>query len=360
MRRRGVYSSSSNITIMKNLFKSIALLAAFSSCASTNLVHISVLQPAAVTFPQYIKNVAVINRTTVSKKSQIFNVVDKATSIESPQLDKEGARATITGLSDELKKNNRFDEVDLVTNVDLTTDVPGLFPAPLPWDSVEKYCALNNTDALFVLELFDTQSKIDYSVNKTTISSPLGNIPSLVQNANMLTLVRAGWRIYDVRGKQILDKDAIERSIAFHASGMNPLLAAQALIDRKEAVKQVGNIAGHDYAFSILPTWTRVTRDYFVRGNNNFKIATRKARSGNWDGAADLWKQETNNTKGKVAGRACYNMAIICEINGDIDGAIHWAQQSYENYNNHLALNYINLLKSRKINDAILADQQTQ
>ena len=98
MRRRGVYSSSSNITIMKNLFKSIALLAAFSSCASTNLVHISVLQPAAVTFPQYIKNVAVINRTTVSKKSQIFNIVDKETTNKNPQLDKEGVQATITGM----------------------------------------------------------------------------------------------------------------------------------------------------------------------------------------------------------------------------------------------------------------------
>jgi len=53
-------------------------------------------------------------------------------------------------------------------------------------------------------------------------------------------------------------------------------------------------------------------------------------------------------------------MAIISEINGDVDMAIKWAQQSYENYNNHLALSYINLLKNRKINDAILEDQQSQ
>jgi hypothetical protein len=62
----------------------------------------------------------------------------------------------------------------------------------------------------------------------------------------------------------------------------------------------------------------------------------------------------------KIAGRACYNRAIISEINGDVDMAIKWAQQSYENYNNHLALSYINLLKNRKINDAILEDQQSQ
>lgn len=345
---------------MKNLLGNVLIIVAFSSCASTNLVHISVLQPAPVTIPQYIKNVVVVNRTEVSKKLKVFNVVDKAVSFESPNLDREGSQAAVTGLSDELKKNNRFDEVTLLTNTGLTTDVPGMYPAPLPWDSVEKYCAENNADALFSLELFDTRSNIDYTVNKTTIKTPLGNVPAIEQQANMHTIVKAGWRIYDVRGKNILDEAAIERTITYYGRGINPLIAAQALIDRKEAVKEVGNIAGHAYAFNIIPLWSRVTRDYYVRGNGNFKIATRKARTGNWDGAAKLWQAETTNPKGKIAGRACYNMAIISEINGDVDMAIQWAQKSYENYNNHLALSYVNLLKDRKINDAILEDQQAQ
>ncbi len=345
---------------MKNLINTVIVIIAFSSCASTNLVHISVLQPAPITLPPYVKNVVVVNRTEVSKKSNVFNVVNKAFSLESPNLDREGSQATITALSNELKKNNRFDEVTLLTNTSLTTDAPGMFPARLAWDSVEKYCSENNADALFSLELFDTRSQIDYSVNKTTIKTVLGNIPAVEQQANMNTIVNAGWRIYDVRGKNILDEKAIRRNIMFHGRGINPLLAAQALTDRREAVKQVGNIAGHDYAFDIIPLWTRVTRDYYVRGSGNFKIATRKARTGNWDGAAKLWQQEVTNSKRKIAGRACYNMAIISEINGDVDAAIQWAQKSYENYNNHLALSYINLLKNRKINDSILQDQQIQ
>ena len=176
----------------------------------------------------------------------------------------------------------------------------------------------------------------------------------------MRTLVKAGWRIYDVHGQNILDEAAVTRNITYHGRGVNPLIAAQALMDRKEAVREVGNIAGHAYAFSIIPLWNRVTRDYYVRGNNNFKIATRRARTGNWDGAADLWERETSNPKGKIAGRACYNMAIISEINGDVDGALKWAQRSYENFNIHLALQYVNLLKNRQIDNAILADQTNQ
>jgi hypothetical protein len=296
----------------------------------------------------------------VAKESKIFDVVDKAVTLEGARLDKEAAEQTITGLTDELKKNNRFDEVKQLSNTDLTTSVPGSFPAPLSWDIVERYGNENNADALFCLELFDTNSKIDYSVHKTSVKTPLGYVPLVEQQANMHTLVKAGWRIYDVREKRILDEVAVARTLAFRGRGINPMLAVQALIDRKEAVKEVGNTAGHAYAFRIIPLWVRVSRKYYVRGIYNFKIAKRKARTGNWEGAATLWQQETTHPRRKVAGRACYNMAIISEINGDLDRAIQWAQQSYENHNNRLALNYVNLLKDRQENDAIASSQITE
>jgi Family of unknown function (DUF6340) len=345
---------------MKNSIYLIAVLFVFTSCASTEFVHISVLEPAPVTLPSYVKNISVVNRTTPSKKAKTFDVIDKALSLEGPDLDKAGAAATITGLVDELKKNNRFSSVSVLDSSDFDTDVPGELPSPLPWDSVEKYCNETHADALFSLELFDTKSTIDYSVNKTSIRTPLGSIPGIEQEANMHTFVRAGWRIYDVKAKDILDESYTNKTIAFHGSGMNPLLAARALTDRKEAVKEVGTIAGQVYAKSIIPFWIRVTREYYVRANINFKIATRMARTGNWDGAANIWEQETHNPDHKIAGRACYNMAIISEIHGDIDGAIEWARESYENYNIHPALSYVNILRNRKTNDALVAEQQNQ
>lgn len=343
---------------MKNLLTGILLAFILSSCASTELVHISVLQPAPVTLPSYIKKIIVVDRTQVSKKDKIFDAIDKAVTLEGANLDKEAAEQTITGLTDELRKNNRFDEVTMLSNTGLTTNVPGNFPAPLNWDVVKNICSRDNADALFSLELFDTDSKIDYSVYKTSLRTPLGNVPAIEQQANMQTLVKAGWRIYDARDMEILDEASIAKTLNYHARGISPALAANALISRKEAVKEAGNAAGHAYAFRIIPLWTRVSRDYFVRGSNNLKIATRKAQTGNWDGAAKIWEQETKNPNRKVAGRACYNMAIINEINGDLDAAIKWAQQSYEDYNIHLGVTYVNILRNRESNDAIAAEQQ--
>jgi hypothetical protein len=174
----------------------------------------------------------------------------------------------------------------------------------------------------------------------------------------MLTIVKTGWRIYDPSGRNILDEYALSEDITFTGRGISPVLAAAALIGRKEAVKQVGNKAGQAYAWRLLPYELRVTRDYYVKGTDNFKTARRKAQTGKWDQAGQLWEKETANPTGKIAGRACYNMAIISEINGDLDLAIKWAQKAYEDYGNRLALRYIDILEYRKTSNRILQGQE--
>ena len=101
----------------------------------------------------------------------------------------------------------------------------------------------------------------------------------------------------------------------------------------------------------------RVSRYYYVRGNGKFSMAKRMAQAGDWDGAANIWREATNSTSGKVAGRACYNMAIISEINGDLNGALQWARKAYEVYRTPYALNFVNILQQRQSNDAVLRSQ---
>jgi hypothetical protein len=344
---------------MKNLLI-LALAFSLYSCASTELVHLSVMEPAPVTLPTGIKTVGIVNRSLASKETKILDAVDKAFSLEGPNLDKEGAQSTISGLSDELAKNERFTSVKDLNNVELRTIGAGSFPTPLSWDIVEKICKDNNVDALFALEMFDTDSKISYAANPVSIKTPLGNVPGLEHEASMVTTVKTGWRIYDPVGRNILDEYPISRSIAHSSSGINPAVAASALIGRKDAVKEVGSKIGHVYAVRIIPYWLRVTRDYYVRGSDEFRIARRKAQTGNWNEAGQLWEQQTKNSDPKVAGRACYNMAIISEINGDLDAAIGWSQKSYENYGNRLALYYVNILKNRKNSMDLVKDQSAQ
>lgn len=342
---------------MKNLYLIVAASALLLSCQTTNKMSLSVLNPAPVTIPSHIKSVGVINRSLPLKENRIIDAADKIFSLEGAQLDKEGSTAGVRGLVTELSRNEKF-EVKEISQAQFENKIPSMFPTPLSWDEVEKLCAENNTDAIFALELFDTDSKVSYNAQPVKLNTPFGKIPAVEQEANMLTTVTTGWRIYDLKTKYILDEFAIARHLNFSARGINPTIAAKALIGRKEAVKEVGARTGEGYAMRVSPYWLRVSRDYYVRGTNNFTVAKRKAQTGNWDEAGKLWKEETTHAQRKVAGRACYNMAIISEINGNLNEAMQWAQKAYEDYNCRLALSYVRILERRMINTEILDEQR--
>jgi len=332
---------------MKKLLGIIFITLILGGC-KTQLVYLTITQPAPVSIPKYVQKVGILNRSLLSDGNKVLNKVDMVLSEKGPELDKEGGKESIRGVKDALMQNNRFTDVVLFDNIELKAGVPGMFPSPLSWDYAEKICKENNVDAIFTLELFETNSNVNISTKPVTVKTPLGNVPAIETHADMITTVKTGWRIYDWQSRTILDEYSTSQSLTFSGSGINPLKATEALLGRKEAVKQTGYKVGQYYANRILPYRLRVSRDYYVKGNANFKVATRMARTGNWDGAAEIWKKETTNNSLKLSSRGCYNMAIINEINGDLEGAISWAQKSYETGGKRLALDYLNILKNRK------------
>ena len=327
------------------------------SC-KTNELYLNVVEPAPVTIPSNVKNVGVINRSMPTSETKGIDDINKVLTLEGVNLDKDGAQESIKGLSDELLNNNRFTEVKTLNDIDFRTSSLTPFPAPLSWNIVKQICQETGTDALFSLEKFDTDTRVNYSSQKVDIKTPLGTIPGLEHQVDVETIVKTGWRIYDPSSMSVLDEYTYEESIVSTGRGINPLLAAAALTGRKEAVNEVSNKAGHGYAFRIIPYRVRVTRDYYVKGTDNFKIAKRKAQMGKWDEAGELWKKETENSNMKIAGRASYNMAIINEINGDLDSALKWAQKSYEDYNNKLAPDYVRILENRMYKNEVLKEQE--
>lgn len=341
---------------MKNYAPLLLLVILCYSCSSTSRMSLSVKVPAPVTIPPEAGTVAIVDRTEAAPESKVIDILHKGASLETKGLQTAGTQSSLQGLYDELTRNGRFTDIKKL-DYKLYSFGAGIFPNALAWDSVEKICALSNTDILISLELFDAQTKINYGNSPTDVKIGNASIPALNHDVNIATNLRSGWRIYDPATKTILDEYVLDRTLSFRSSGINPLEAASALAGRKEAVKDAGNKGGAIYAARVVPYWLRVSRDYFVKGNDNFKTAQRRAQSGNWDGAAEIWRKESASSDRTLAGRGCYNMAIISEINGDLDGAIKWAQKSYSDYNVRLALSYLNMLQSRKREEDLLKYQ---
>ncbi len=338
---------------MKKNYSEVILLAIltsilFSSCSTTNIMTISVTEPPLVYVPSDVKAIGIINRSLPSKENEKIDKLDKILSAEGKNLDKEAASQAIVGLYDEMLNNSRFSEVKIIDSVNVKSPGLGIFPAVLPWETVERICYENNVDALFALSFYDTDTRIDYKAIPVQVGGVLGvKIPAIEHHANVSTQIKSGWRIYDPGNKLILDEFLNNENVASRGVGINPAKAIESILGRNEAVLQISNNMGHNYAFRIAPYRVRVSRDYYVGGTDNFKIAKRRAQTGDWDGAAELWLQEVSSPKRKVAGRACYNMGIINEINDDLIAAMDWTSKSYTDYKNKDALRYLNILKGR-------------
>jgi hypothetical protein len=313
------------------------------SCSSTNLMSLSVTEPATVSLPPNAKSAAVVNRSFAANDSRAVDAIHRTISLESRDLQAAGAGASLTGLTDALIRSNRFESVKKLSNLDLRSCGAGVFPVYLSWDTVERICSENHVNVLFSLECFDAGSTVGL------------NIANFVQVLNAKTQVKTGWRIYDPYTRSILDQFVIYRDL--NCQGGNFLTVGSAQLGRKEAVIKAGNRTGEDYATRVTPYSIRVSRYYYVRGNGSFSVAKRMAQAGDWGGAANIWREATNSHSGKVAGRACYNMAIISEINGDLNGALQWARKAYEVYRTPYSLDFVNILQQRQSNDAVLRSQ---
>ncbi|MFZ5940242.1 MAG: DUF6340 family protein [Bacteroidota bacterium] len=338
---------------MKNLLLFLLAPAAlFCSCSATNHLTIGLTVPAAVYLPGSVQTVGVIDRSLPSEEGKTLDALDKVLSAEGKDLDREGANSAMAGLMNELERSGRFSAVKKVELDGVVNPGSGIFPAALDWNKVEELCTENRLDALFVLSFYDTDAHVETSARPVDVGGIGGVKVTLPETGvKITTRISTGWRIYDNTGKIIPDEFIMEDIVISEGKGINPMKAVEAVQGRKQAVIDVSNRVGQRYAGRIFPQNIRVDRIYYVRGTGNFKIGKRRAQTGNWNGAAELWEKELANPKRKIAGRANFNMAVINEINGDLNSAADFASRSYTDYRNKKALRYLDILKMRMASD---------
>ena len=336
---------------MKNLnllFHGIVLCLLISSCSATNRLTMNAIEPAPVFVHSDIQKIGIINRSSASEANKTLDKIDQILSLEGLELDKEGSERVVLGLFDELTADGRFEDIVVINDPEVARGGLAVFPASLPWTVIEELCETYEVDAIFSLEFYDTDTKAHYKLTTMTVPNDLGikaEIPA--HGLTLNTRIKNGWRIYDPQRKLVLDELSTYDMVSSKGEGINPVKAFEAIIGRKQAVLEISSKLGTSYAYRLRPLKKRIARDYYVRGTDKFKIAQRRAQAGDWNGAAALWEEELSHPKTKVAGRACYNMAIINEINGDLEAAMDWAAKAYTDYNDNNALRYLNTLKYR-------------
>ena len=340
---------------MKEVFCGFLIISMLSSCVTSTIV-LDVQRPADITISQNIKNLVIVNRSRPSKENLVENITEGLISGEGIGYDRRGAEYCVEGLSKMLSNSERY-RLKNPGGMELKGTGTSDFPDPLDWNEVISICGSYDGDALLVLETFDSDSR-------TVVGDPItrtrkvkgAKIKELRYPASLIMEIQAGWRIYDVQKKNIVDENRFTDLKKFETYGSSHDDAIRRLPSKSRAIKESGLLAGKNYGFRISPIWVKVRRTYFSGKHDDLKLAKSYVKAGNWDLAIEIWKDLRNHSDEKIARRATYNMAIASEIKGGLDTAIEWANKARK-LGEKKAHNYINLLHIRKINEEKLKEQ---
>ena len=331
------------------------IVSVLSSCATSTVV-LDVQRPADITISQNIKNIVIVNRSRPSKENLAENIAEGFMSGEGIGYDRKGAEYCIEGLSNLLLNSDRY-VLKNPGGMELKGTGTASFPDPLAWNEVISICGSYNGDALLVLETFDSDSR-------TLLGDPITRTrkvkgvkkKELRYPVTLIMEIKAGWRIYDVQNKNIVDEDIFSDMKEFEVYGSSYSDARSRLPSRSRSIKESGSFAGKQYGFRISPIWVKVRRTYFIGKHEDLKLAKSYVKAGDWDLAIGIWQELVNHSDKKIARRATYNMAIASEIKGGLDTAIEWADRARK-LGEKKAHNYIKLLHIRKSNEKKIKEQ---
>jgi len=283
---------------MKNLLRIIlffGMIFVLIGCSATNQMTMGVKQPAKVPLPSDVLRIGLINRSIPAEGNTSLDKIDKILSLEGLRLDELGASAALDGLKAELQRSGRFESVVLIEDVASLRKGLGVFPAQLSWDEIDELCNAFNVDVIFSLEYYDTNAAVTYDQKMVSIPNPLGvNVDVPRHEVTIKTALANGWRVYDPHTKYILNKSSYSDNLVSVGEGINPFKAVEAIAGRKEEVIQRSTNIGKSYGRNIRTLTRRVTRDYYIRGTDNFEIGQRRAM-------AEIWKKRWSSPKSHIS-----------------------------------------------------------
>lgn len=339
---------------IKLLLLAVIVVSLYSCKTAT--VYTNVLVPAQITVPQHIQTVGVLNRSLPAKGEGWSNFLEGFITGESIAADREGSYNVCKGLAFKVNTNPRF-KAQLMEGEDLRGTGTKEFPTPLSWAEVDALCKKYNVDAIVSLETFDSDIRrtsrtrqVERSVNGENVM-----VTEFLEDLNIR--VNAGWRIYDNVNKKIIDQDVFYDDKAWNAVGTTPEDALRKLPSKRGAINDAGYFAGEMMGVRISPNWVRVSRIYYKKGDDRLKSAKRFVKVNNWKEAVVLWSQSAKSPDPKIAGRACHNMALAAEMEGELSIALEWANKAYKDFGLRKERAYINELNLRVMEVEKLKEQ---
>lgn len=334
---------------MKNKYAifSVILLAGLIqfSCSSTRGMRIQVQRPARITVDKNIQSLAILNHSMPGKQASIEGTL----TMELPKRDKELSEECINGINELLLTSERFEVKRCEGNMPASNPTSLDFGATMSWEQIDSLCTAYKTDAILVLEFFDS----DYSIINPAATA--ANTVNNVLNGNGAQVevtgkaaARAGFRLYYPKTQTIVYQDRYSQALTWRQQSTNPVEAIAKLIKKNEALIEVSYYTGKMFANDLVPLYFWENRTLYKGKKGLMEIGERQALAQDWEAAITSWTEVYNTSgKSKIRARAAFNIAFGYEVLGDLEKARQWIRTSYVEGGKSEAYEYSQIIENR-------------
>ena len=300
---------------MNRLFLIVLALFLITSCTVYQEYPIEVYKPGEINVPSEAKNVALVYRNFKYPSDTMqhfykdnFKLVKAKNDPEN--LDSIMVKACMNGLAKNLKTNNSFNNIQIISYDLFNRHMQEKLP-PLDFDAVKKLTAATNTDLLISLETFSF-FYASYPNNNETMGSD-----------EVITV--AVWGVYNPVEEKLIERKTMIDTVVWHGyDEQGNYERNYKAPPRISALKIASAMAGENYSKRFYASWQTVDRLYSIPPLPDFSDAAFYFEDGKWDTAIGLWKKYADDRNGKMAINARYNIALAYEIKDEIDLALQW------------------------------------
>jgi len=299
----------------------ILLLVALSACTVYNEYPIEVYKPGEVIVPPAAENVALFYRNFKYNADTMQHFFKNDYRLVKAKNDPENLDSILVftclnELAREFKSNNTFSEVRIFPYRSFDRHSAEKLPH-LPPDLIEKIASSSGADLLIALE---------------TYSAFFSTYPENAEIPKTNEVITATvWGIYNAQTQQLMERKTFIDTLFWNGyDNQGNYIKGYQPPKRINALKIASAMAGENYAKRFRASWETVNRIYSVPPLPDFSDAAWYFEEGKWDRAIALWKKYADDSNGKLAINARYNLALAYELKDDIATADKWLDAAYD------------------------------
>lgn len=303
---------------MRNLLF-IVLTALLSACSSINYIGIETYNPAEVTFPKDVNKLLIVNNAVAQPDDWGYKLIMQGKEESDARAKADSALFdACKSLGKAIVDASFFNDV-LLYNHGYRQDKNVHIDAKLTAEQVADLCEETGADAVISVDRLLFNMKKDVT--------DLGVYVTGIIDVKMDGVVRTY-----LPGRELpIATVHYNDSTSWGESAETTSILNKILPTPEEALRISGEYFGLKIYSNFVPHWQKETRWYYSDIGSRWKEASAYAEKEKWAEAEIRWNTiYKNSKKGDKRAKSASNLALCCEMKGDLVKALEWATISYD------------------------------